>query len=110
MARYSCSFSSDQSCTPLKNQLGHTFKACNFEIIYDDPVYLVGREVPGQVAFNRLVVVEALIDQPKSNQGALKINCVVKNEELPLNQDNHCRRMFDAFKRTVQERTSWKLN
>lgn len=110
MARYSCSFSSPQSCTPLSEQLDGTFEKCNVEIIYDDPVYLVGRELPGQVSFSRLVTVEALIDQPKSNKGSLKINCVVKNEELPLNQDNHCRRMFDEFKKKVQEHTSWKLN
>ncbi|MEM8637560.1 MAG: hypothetical protein AAGG51_01895 [Cyanobacteria bacterium P01_G01_bin.54] len=109
MARYSCSFYSPQSTGALRNHLSQALQACNIEVIHDDPEYLVGREMPGHVSFAKLVVIEALVDKPEQGRGQSKINCVLKNEELPLSRDNHCRQMFDSFKRAVQDRTSWQL-
>lgn len=109
MARYSCSFYSPQSAGTLRQHLSQALKACNFEVIHDAPEYVMGREVPGRVAYSQLVVIEALVDKPEQGQGRSRINCVLKNEELTLRQDNHCRKVFDIFKRAMQERTSWQL-
>ncbi|MGB0562515.1 MAG: hypothetical protein ACPGVO_12045 [Spirulinaceae cyanobacterium] len=89
--------------------MSQALQACNFEVIHDDPEYVVGRELPGGVSFSQLVVIEALVDKPEQGRGQSKINFVLKNEELPLRRDNHCRRMFDNFKQAVQDRTAWQL-
>jgi hypothetical protein len=37
------------------------------------------------------------------------MNFVIKNEELPLQVDNHCRQMFDLVQEAVAENKHWQL-
>ncbi|NJK99528.1 MAG: hypothetical protein HC910_02805 [Spirulinaceae cyanobacterium SM2_1_0] len=110
MARYICAFSANAPRERLLLSLSEVLQACNFEIIYDTGDYMMGREIPGRVSFAKLVTVEALVDKTKTNARNARMNFVVKNEELPLQNDNHCRQMFDVVKQAIQENTGWQLH
>ena len=112
MARYTCSLTVAVSLNHLQESLTEVLKSCNFDIIYDTGDYLMAREKPGRVAFAKLVTVEVLIDiVDKSIVTAqeVRMNFVVKNEELPLQVDNHCRQMFDMVQQAVAENRDWQL-
>ncbi|MEB3356392.1 MAG: hypothetical protein VKK04_06675 [Synechococcales bacterium] len=87
-------------------------QSCNFDIIYDRGDYLVAREVPGGVNFAKLVTVEVVIDkslsEPESSE-ELHMNFVVKNEELPLQADNHCRQKFNLVNQTLSSAKDLQL-
>ena len=105
MARYSYSFNVPLPLDQFLPVLGEILRGCNFEIIYDTHDYLMGREIPGRVSFSQLVTVEALVDKQPANLEGIRMNCVIKNEELPLQANNHCRQMFDTVKQAIQETT-----
>jgi hypothetical protein len=109
MARYTCSFIVSVSLERLQQALSELLQACNFDIIYDTADYMMAREVPGKVPFAKLVTVEALIDKTTATAKEVRINFVIKNEELPLQIDNHCRQMFDIVQRAVVENRNWQL-
>ena len=69
----------------------------------------MGREVPGNVTFAKLVTVEGLIDKPKPTDQQVRINLVIKNEELPLQTDNHCHRRFEQLKEAIKESDRWQV-
>jgi len=109
MARYICSFTVAASLEHLLPSLIEVLKSCNFEIIYDTGDYIMGREVPGRVAFSKLVTAEALIDRTTATANEIKMSLVIKNEELPLQRDNHCRQMFNTLQRAIENYEEWKL-
>jgi hypothetical protein len=109
MARYTCLVKVANPEQNVVQSLGTTLESCNFDIIYETASYLVAREVPGGVAFPQLVTVEVLIDEKPEDKQTVQMNFVVKNEELPLQTNNHCRRMFDLVNRAVFENRSWEL-
>lgn len=109
MARYSCSFYSENSLDTLLSHLDTVLQACNFEIIYRNDEYVVGRENPGHVKFTKLVTVEALVDYQSTASEKVHLNCILKNEELPLSTDNHCRKVFDHVCKNIQDKTLWQL-
>ncbi len=85
-------------------------------IIYQAGDYLMAREIPGKVAYPQLVTVEVLIDQSKTpdqgmqmNSQEIQMNLVIKNEELPLQADNHCRQMFTRVSQAIIETHHWDL-
>jgi hypothetical protein len=84
-------------------------QSCNFDIIYDTGDYLMAREIPGRIAFAKLVTVEVLIDKSTATAQEVRMNFVIKNEELPLHLDNHCRQMFDMVQEAVAENRHWQL-
>ncbi len=69
----------------------------------------MAREIPGRVAFAKLVTVEVLIDKSTATAQEVRMNFVIKNEELPLQVDNHCRQMFDMVQEAVAENRHWQL-
>lgn len=69
----------------------------------------MAREVPGNVSFAKLVTVEVLIDKTVVADQEIRMNFVIKNEELPLQVDNHCRQMFELVSRAVSESRHWQL-
>ncbi|MGF1513240.1 MAG: hypothetical protein ACFB5Z_06035 [Elainellaceae cyanobacterium] len=77
-------------------------------MIYEKGDYLVAKEVPGGVSFSKLVTVEVVIGnyphvvQPEAERD-LEMSFVIKNEELPLQVDNHCRRKFNLVNRALAE-------
>lgn len=109
MARYTCSFTVAVSLDDLQESLIEVLQSCNFDIIYDTGDYLMAREIPGRVAFAKLVTVEVLIDKSTATAHEVRMNFVIKNEELPLQVDNHCRQMFDLVQEAVAENRHWQL-
>ena len=109
MARYTCSFTVAVSLDDLQPSLVELLQSCNFDIIYDTGDYLMAREIPGRVAFAKLVTVEVLIDKSTATAQEVRMNFVIKNEELPLHLDNHCRQMFDMVQEAVAENRHWQL-
>lgn len=109
MARYTCSFTLAVSLDHLQETLIEVLQSCNFDIIYDTNDYLMAREIPGQVAFAKLVTVEVLIDRSTATEQEVRMNCVIKNEELPLQIDNHCHQMFQLVHEAIAENRHWQL-
>jgi hypothetical protein len=109
MARYTCSFTVAVSLDDLQPSLVELLQSCNFDIIYDTGDYVMAREIPGRVAFAKLVTVEVLIDKSTATSQEVRMNFVIKNEELPLQVDNHCHQMFDMVQEAVAENRYWQL-
>ena len=78
-------------------------EGCGLDLVYQDPVYIVAKEKPGQVSFAQLTTVELLLNPPTIETGGAKIDLVVKNEELPLRQQNHCREVFTQVNQAISE-------
>lgn len=109
MARYTCLFTVSVSLDKLPQLLAEVLKSCNFEIIYDTGDYMMGREMPGRVSFSKLVTVEVLIDKTTATEREVRMNFVIKNEELPLQVNNHCHQKFEQINRAVAENRHWQL-
>jgi hypothetical protein len=109
MARYTSLFTVAVSFDRLRQMLIDILRSCRMDVIYSTEDYLVAREVPGGVAFARLVTVEVLIDRFTTPEAEVRMSFVVKNEELPLQSDNHCRDMFDRVNQAVVENRQWHL-
>ena len=109
MARYTCSFIVAASLERLQQSLIEVLQSCNFDIIYDTGDYLMARETPGRVSFAKLVTVEVLIDKSLATPQEMQMNFVVKNEELPLQLDNHCHQMFQVVQSAITQNLNWQL-
>ena len=109
MARYNCSFIIAVPIDHLQQLLIDVLESCRLDIIYNTGDYLMARETPGQVSFGKLVTVEVLIDKSTATEREVRCNLVIKNEELPLQFDNHCRQMFDRVQKAVAENRHWQL-
>jgi hypothetical protein len=109
MARYTSLFTVAVSLDRLQQLLTDILESCNFNVIYDTEDYLVAREMPGQVSFAKLVTVEVLIDKFHAHDTEVRMSFVVKNEELPLKVDNHCRRKFNLVNQAIAESRQWQL-
>jgi hypothetical protein len=109
MARYTCLFTVAISVNNLPRVLNETLESCNLDVIYDTGDYMMAREVPGQVSFPKLVTVEVLIDKTTATDEEIRMNFVIKNEELPLQVDNHCRQMYNQVSQAVSDNQHWKL-
>jgi hypothetical protein len=109
MARYTCLFTVEVPVTNLQLLLIEILESCNLDIIYDTGDYMMAREVPGQVSFSKLVTVEVLIDKSVASDREIRMNFVIKNEELPLQRDNHCHQMYELVSRAVSENRHWQL-
>ncbi len=109
MARYTCSYTLSVPLPSLPQYLVEVLESCNFNIIYQTIDYLMARERPGNVAFSQLVTVEALIDKTTATQDAVRVNLVIKNEELPLQTQNHCQQVFENVRKAISECNSWRL-
>ncbi|MBE7380737.1 MAG: hypothetical protein F6J95_004930 [Leptolyngbya sp. SIO1E4] len=95
MARYTTLFRAMSSPAQLRQTLADTLASCDLNLIYENEDYLVAKEKPGGVKPAQLATVEVLINPPTVSEPSAKVNIVVKNEELPLNRDNHCHRIFE---------------
>jgi uncharacterized protein (DUF39 family) len=109
MARYTCSFTVAVPLDRLRQLLAESIQTCNFDIIYDTGDYIMARESPGGVPFAQLVTVEVLIDKTIATDTETRMNFVVKNEELPLQVDNHCRQMFNLINQSIVSNRHWHL-
>jgi hypothetical protein len=109
MSRYTFLFTVAVPLQELHQQVIESLKACSLEIIYDRPDYIMAREVPGRVAFAKLVTAEVLIDRSTATDDEVRMNVVLKNEELPIHVNNHCHQIFEHVHRTMIENTKWRL-
>lgn len=109
MARYTCSITVAVPKEGLQQLLTDTLQSCNFEVVYTTEDYLMARETPGQVPFAKLVIAEVLIDNTMSTDAKTRLNFVVKNEELPLQANNHCRQMFNLLSQALEDNKNWEL-
>ncbi|NEP20244.1 MAG: hypothetical protein F6J97_25740 [Leptolyngbya sp. SIO4C1] len=66
-----------------------------------DEDWLLAKEKPGNVSYSQLATVEVLINSTVSD--ASTINLVVKNEELPLQTNNHCQRIFEQVNAAISD-------
>jgi hypothetical protein len=109
MARYTCLFTVAVPMSNLQQLLIEILKSCNLDIIYDTGDYMMAREVPGNVSFSKLVTVEVLIDKTSATEREIRMNFVIKNEELPLQVNNHCHQMFEIVSQAVADSQHWQL-
>lgn len=109
MARYTRSITVTLPEDGLQQSLRDILQSCNFEVIYATEGYLMAREIPGQVPFTKLVVVEVLIDSTTATDSVTRLNFVIKNEELPLQANNHCRQTFNRLSRGLEDNKNWEL-
>lgn len=68
----------------------------------------MAKEKPGHVTFSQLATVEILINSSPLEEADVRVNLVVKNEELPLKTNNHCQRVFERVNRTFVENQNWQ--
>jgi hypothetical protein len=108
MSRYVCHFLVHLSSQNVRPPLRKLLEACGMESVYEVQDYLMAREIPGRVAFARLVRVEVLIDVTNATQNTVRLSFVVKNEELPLQSNNHCRQVFDLLRYAIAHNYDWQ--
>ncbi|KYC40626.1 hypothetical protein WA1_26290 [Scytonema hofmannii PCC 7110] len=109
MARYTCSFILSVALNHLQPLMVELLQDCNLEVQYYTSDYVMAREIPGSVPFSKLVTVEALIDKTSATETETRMSIVIKNEELPLQLDNHCRQMFEFIKQEIEHCRHWHL-
>jgi hypothetical protein len=109
MARYTCSFVVSVPIDHLQGLLIELLQVCELDVQYYTADYVMAREIPGNLAFSKLVTVEVLIDKSTATEAETRLSIVVKNEELPLQLDNHCRQMFEFIKQAIEQSRHWNL-
>ncbi len=109
MARYTNSFIVSVVIEHLQPLLVELLQDCELDVQYYTADYIMAREIPGQISFSKLVTVEVLIDKSTATDTETRLSIVVKNEELPLQLDNHCRQMFEFVKQTIEHSRHWHL-
>lgn len=109
MARYTHDLTVAVPLSQFYEQVKTVLKACHFEILYFKEDYVIARESPGSIPFSRLVTVEILVDSTRATQDATHLNVVVKNEELPLQADNHCYQMYEKLNQAIADNKGWNL-
>jgi hypothetical protein len=108
MSRYICHFLVKLSPQTVRAQVKQLLESCRMETIYEIDDYVMAREIPGQVSYVKLVTAEVLIDITNATKHGLTLSFVVKNEELPLNSNNHCHQMFDRLRVTIEQNKEWQ--
>lgn len=109
MARYTCSYIVSLPIDHLQPLFVELLQECNLDVQYYTSDYILAREVPGSVPFSKFVTIEVLIDKSTATETETKINLVFKNEELPLQVDNHCRQVFEIIKQVIEDCRHWNL-
>lgn len=109
MARYICSYLAQVTLDELKPLLNEILSSCQFEVIYQTLDYMMAREIPGRINFAKLVTVEVLIDSTTAKDKEVQVNLVVKNDELPLQTNNHCHQIFERLQQILDEDSHWQL-
>ncbi|MBE9029511.1 hypothetical protein IQ266_07010 [filamentous cyanobacterium LEGE 11480] len=109
MARYTCSLTLGISVDDLHEAMKPVLEDCNFNVLYTSHEYIMARENPGNVPFPKLVTAEVLINRTTATDTAVSMKFVLKNEELPLQANNHCQQMFNQLNQAVSDAPQWKL-
>ena len=111
MARYTNLFASVLPVHNLRESLPDVLQSCGLNMVYQDGDYMMAKEQPGMVSYTQLATVEVLIAPAEPTQlvaedtGAT-VNLVVKNEELPLQTNNHCHKVFQLVNQAIERKAS----
>ncbi|MBD2194089.1 MULTISPECIES: hypothetical protein [Calothrix] len=109
MARYTCSFIVSVPIEHLQPLLVDLLQDLELDVQYYNADYIMAREIPGTVPYTKFVKVEVLIDKSTATETETRLSIVVKNEELPLQLDNHCRQVFEYVKQAIEHSRHWHL-
>jgi hypothetical protein len=109
MARYTHDLTVAVPLSQFYEQVKEVLKACSFEVLYFKEDFVVAREMPGNIPFSRLVTVEIFVDSTRATQDVTHLNVVVKNEELPLQANNHCYQMYEKLNQAIADNKGWNL-
>ncbi|MEO0376327.1 MAG: hypothetical protein AAF329_17240 [Cyanobacteria bacterium P01_A01_bin.17] len=109
MARYTCSVTVAVALANLYPNITELLKSCSLEVLIFREDYLMAREKPGQVPFTKLATVEVLVDSTRSTMHAADFELVVKNEELPLQSNNHCSQVYQNLLKQSAANPGWRL-
>ncbi|MGM3305058.1 hypothetical protein ACSQ6I_03575 [Anabaena sp. WFMT] len=109
MARYTCSFIVSVPIDQLQRLLIQLLQECHLDVQYYTADYIMAREIPGQVSFSKLVTIEVLIDKSNATETETGMSIIMKNEELPLQLNNHCRQIFDFVRQSIEQSRHWHL-
>ncbi|HLP87976.1 MAG TPA: hypothetical protein VK184_05135 [Nostocaceae cyanobacterium] len=109
MARYTCSFIVSVPPEHLQVLIIQLLQHCDLDVQYYTPDYIMAREKSGNISFSKLVVAEVLIDRSTATDTETRISIVIKNEELPLQINNHCQQMFAFIKQAIEHSRNWHL-
>jgi hypothetical protein len=109
MARYTSSYTISLPFPRIGKLVVEVLQSCPLEITYDTGEYIMAREIPGKVSFSKLANVEILIDRTTSTETETKMTLVVKNEELPLQVENHCYQVFQVVNQAIVGCRSWQI-
>jgi hypothetical protein len=109
MARYTCSFIVSVTIEHLQPLLIELLQDCELDVHYYTSDYIMAREMPGNVAFPKLVTAEILIDKSTATETETRLSIVIKNEELPLKLNNHCQQMYEFVKQSIEVSRKWQL-
>jgi hypothetical protein len=108
MSRYVCHFLVNLSPQHVRLPLKMLFEACGMDTMYETDDYVMAREIPGQIIFTKLVTSEVSIDVSRTDPDLVRLSFLVKNEELPLNPNNHCRQIFDLLRVAIAHNYDWE--
>ncbi|MGL5082294.1 MAG: hypothetical protein ACRC8A_12485 [Microcoleaceae cyanobacterium] len=109
MARYTGYFAVAVGIEVLRQLLLELLEDCNLEITYQTPSSIISRENIGQVSIPQLVTVEVVFNTATATDSETRMTLVAKNEELPLQFNNHCRQMFDLLSQNIINNRHWDL-
>jgi len=109
MARYTGFFIVAVPIDRHRQSLIEILESCNLDIIYNTGDSVMAREIPGQVSISKLVTAEVLIEKNTASESEVRMNFVIKNEELPLQTNNHCRQMFELVSHSIMNNNNWRL-
>ncbi|WP_299402776.1 hypothetical protein [Acaryochloris sp. IP29b_bin.148] len=109
MARYTRSLSVALSLSDCLTQLKAVLEGCNFEVLFSKEDCVIARETPGRVPFAKLVTIEVLVDSTRATGTVTTLDVVVKNEELPLQTNNHCSQMFGQLSDALSQHSGWQV-
>ena len=85
----------------VRHELQELLNRRQFDMLYDSPSYWVAREQTGHVSLSQLVTVEMYLDSRAT--GEVELTCVAKNQELPLQEVNHCQQVFETVRSAFNE-------
>jgi hypothetical protein len=103
MARYTCSFLLSTPIEQLEGLLHKALDACQLNIIHRSDDYWMALEIPGTVSYTQLVTVEVLIESTlKLHDAETRLHFIIKNEELPIRANNHCRQVSEQLSQVLQ--------
>lgn len=109
MARYTRSLSVALSLSNCLTQLKAVLESCDLEALFSKEDCIIAREKPGKVPFAKLVTIEVLVDSTRATSNVTNMDVVVKNEELPLQSNNHCFQIFDQFSQAINQHSGWQV-